>query len=105
MTMFHEILDNPNHREPGLLQSEARRLFPTIVTKSHLEKRAPGDPVPSRGQYVIIGVATYSRDDLQLLDDVEAAHPKWGQTSRVVVFDLMDCKDMEDVRRYVPPFV
>jgi hypothetical protein len=102
--MFHELLDNPNHREPGSLQSEARRLFPSIVKKSHLEQRMARSPVPKRGKYVIIGVATYSPDDLRLLDEVEAAYRQWQKKSKIVVFDLMECKDMCDVREYVPPF-
>jgi hypothetical protein len=104
MTMFHELLDNPNRCEPGPLQSAARRRFPSIVQKSHLGQRDPGDAIPSSGKYAIIGIATYSPDELRLLDEVETAYPRWGTTSRVAVFDVMECKDMEDVKKHIPAF-
>jgi hypothetical protein len=64
----------------------------------------PGDAVPNSGKYIILGVATYAPDELRLLDEVEATHPQWEKTAKVVVFDIMECKDMVEVRRYVPPF-
>jgi hypothetical protein len=100
--MFHELLENPKRLEPGPLQSDARRLFPAIVQRSHLEQHVPGSAVPTTGKYVIIGVATYSPDELRLLDDLEAAHARWGGTSKVVVFDVLDCNDMNDMRKHVP---
>jgi hypothetical protein len=105
--MFHELLNNSktNPREPGPLQSDARRQFPLIVKSSHLEQRLPGSPIPSNGKYVIIGVATYSRDELRLLDEIEAAYSQWANTAKVLVFDVMECKDMEDMRSYAPPHV
>ena len=102
--MFHELLDNPKRCEPGPLQSDARRLFPSLLQTSHLEPRLAGSPVPGTGKYAIIGIATYSRDELALLDEVESAYLQWGKTFKVVVFDLMECKDMEDVKKHVPPF-
>ncbi|HLN32455.1 MAG TPA: hypothetical protein VK395_32305 [Gemmataceae bacterium] len=101
--MFHELLDNPKGNEPGPLQSNAHRLFPSVVKKSHFERRLPSDPVPSDGKYIILGIATYSPEELQLLDDVEAAHQHWDKASKVVVFDVMECRDMNDMRGYVPP--
>jgi len=105
--MFHELLNNSksNPREPGPLQSDARSQFPLIVKNSHLEPRLPGSPIPASGKYVIIGVATYSRDELRLLDEVEAAFPQWEKTAKVVVFDVMECKDMDEMRQFAPPHV
>jgi|SRR6516165_2227405 hypothetical protein len=102
--MFHELLDNPQRREPGPLQAFARQLFPSIVKQSHLGQRLPGSIVPDRGTYVILGVASYAPNELRLLDDVEAAHPRWAANVTVVVFDVMQCTDMDEMRRYVPPF-
>jgi len=64
----------------------------------------PSDPVPSAGKYVVLGIATYSPEELQLLDDLEAAHEQWERSSKVVVFDVMACRDMNEMREYVPPF-
>ena len=102
--MFHELLLNPRRLEPGQLQSIARGKFPSIVTQSHLEQHVPGSPVPIHGKFVIIGVATYSPDELRLLDEVEAAYAQWGKT-KVVVFNVLDCNDMNDMRRHVPPLM
>ena len=101
--MFHELLNNPNQREPGPLQADARVLFPSVVKKSHLVERVPG-PLPSSGKFLILGVATYSPAELRLLDEVEAAHARWKNTTTVYVFDMTQCQSMSDVRGYVPPF-
>ena len=34
LTMFHELLDNPNRIEPGPLQAAARKQFPDVVRRS-----------------------------------------------------------------------
>jgi hypothetical protein len=101
--MFYELLNNPSGSEPGHLQADARQRFPFIVRKSHLKERIPG-PIPGAGKYVILGIASYSRDELKLLDEVEASHSNWEQDFKIVVFDVMDCKDMVDITEYAPPF-
>jgi hypothetical protein len=101
--MFHELLHNPNSIEPASLQAAARKQFPDVVLKSHLESFRRGQQPLRSGKYVLIGVAVYSPQDLQLLDAVDAAYPDWRDTATVAVFDLMECKDPRDVlERYVP---
>lgn len=95
--MFHELLANPKHIEPGILQSDARKAFPGVVAASHLQVRKRAVNVPASGIFAIIGVATYSPKDLQLLDDVETGHPHWENRLRVAVFDVADCKDAAEV--------
>jgi hypothetical protein len=101
--MFHELLENPTGREPGPLQANARQLFTSVLERSHLKPRLPGAPVPDEGEYVILGVASYSPDELQLLDEVEAVHHQWAASSKVAVFDLTTCKGMTDMKGYLPP--
>lgn len=103
--MFHELLENTQRLEPGILQADVRKRFPSTVQKSHLEPHVPGSTVPRSGQYVVIGVATYAPEELRLLDDMEAAFPQWGKTSKVAVFDVLDCKNMDDMRRHLAPFM
>jgi hypothetical protein len=103
--MFRELLDNPTRLEPGPLQRDVRHRFPSIIQKSHLEQHVPGSPIPNSGKYIVIGVASYSRDELRLLDDLDAAYPEWANASRVGVFDVLDCKDMNDMRRHLPIFM
>lgn len=100
--MFRELLDNPSRREPRDLQSEARQQFPGVVKRSHFESRLPGDPIPSIGKYIVIGVATYAPDDLKLLDDVDATYPQWQAQFKIAVFDMLECKSLCDVQNYVP---
>jgi hypothetical protein len=102
--MFYELLDNPQAREPGIVQGNAIVQFPGVVRTSHLKERVAGQPLPS-GDSLIIGVGSYSRDDLKLLDDLEAAHDKWQGTWHAFVFDLTQCKSMTDIQRYAPPLV
>jgi hypothetical protein len=102
--MFHELLDNPNSIEPGPLQAAARKQFPDVVRRSHLDFLKAGQHPPYSGKLVLIGVAIYSPPELQLLDAVDAAYPDWRGIAKVAVFDLMDCKDPRDVlEHYIFP--
>jgi hypothetical protein len=98
--MFHELLENPNKIEPGHLQASARKLFPDVVRKSHLELFTRGQSFPQHGKYVLIGVAVYSPKELQLLDAVDAAYSQWRNISQVAVFDLMEYKDRYDLQMH-----
>ena len=105
--MFQELLENPNHIEPGSLQAAARKQFPDVVRRSHLEYFKAGQHPPYGGKFVLIGVAVYSPKELQLLDAVEAAYPDWRDIAKVAVFDLMECRDpFEVVMHYflTPPY-
>jgi hypothetical protein len=102
--MFKELLDNPSRIEPGPLQKTARQQFPAVVGKSHLKQHTSGSDVPTSGKYTIIGIATYSPLELQLLDDLDATYPQWGSTGMVAVFDLMECSDLGDARKHLPIF-
>lgn len=100
--MFHELLNNPTRREPGPLQIDARKEFQNVIKQSHFEQRLPGAPIPNTGKYIIIGVATYAPDDLKLLDEVDATHAQWRGEFKIAVFDILQCKDKDDVQNYVP---
>lgn len=102
--MFHELLENPTQCEPGPLQSAAQRLFTSVLQQSHFKKRSVGQAIPNHGKYVIIGVASYSQAELRLLDELEANHLRWDDGYEIVVFDMMECKNMADIVQYVPPF-
>jgi hypothetical protein len=101
--MFRELLDNPNRIEPGPLQAAARKQFPDVARKSHLDFLNAGRHPPYSGKYVLIGIAIYSPNELQLLDAVDAAYPDWRGTAKVGVFDLMECKDPREVLRHYFP--
>jgi hypothetical protein len=102
--MFRELLENPNRIEPGPLQAAARKRFPGVVRRSHLDYFCMSQHPPYSGKYILIGVASYSPDELQLLDAVDAAYPAWRGTAKVAVFDLTECKDPRGVlAHYSPP--
>jgi hypothetical protein len=102
--MFRELLDNPNRIEPGPLQAAARKQFPDVVRRSHLEFFKVGQHAPYNGKYALIGIAVYSPKELELLDAIDAAYSDWRGTAKVAVFDLMECKDPRDaLEHYFPP--
>ncbi len=101
--MFHELLDNPNRIEPGPLQAAARKNFPDVVKRSHLELIKTGQYPSNIGKYVLIGVAVYSPKELQLLDSVDVSYPNWRGNATVAVFDLTECKNKSDVLMYYFP--
>jgi len=98
--MFHELLDNPNKIEPGKLQADARKDFPGAVRGSHLKLFRKGHCLPHPGKYVLIGVATYSPEELELLDQVNAAHTDWPSSGTVAVFNLLECQNPCQVLEY-----
>ncbi len=63
-----------------------------------------GDPIPTSNgsKYVIIGVATYAPEELKFLDKVDSSHSNWGMEWTVAVFDVMECKSMSDIPKFVP---
>jgi hypothetical protein len=103
--MFRELLDNPNRIEAGPLQAAARKQFPDVVRRSHLDFLAADQHPRNSGKYVLIGVAVYSPKELELLDAVDTAYVDWRDTAKVAVFDLMECKDPRDVLEhyFAPP--
>jgi hypothetical protein len=87
---------------PGRAQSEAHRNFALSVSGSKLQDRKPEELIPSDGIYVVIGVATYAPPELELLDEVDAAHCGWCSNARVAVFDVLNCQRVTDFDRYIP---
>jgi hypothetical protein len=60
-------------------------------------------PLPPTGTHVILGVATYSQQELNLLDDVNASLSSGnGQTLQVDVFDVLECEQMSDFEKFIP---
>src|SRR5207245_3064669 len=55
------------------------------------------------GKRFIIGIATYSADELGLLDQLEQAFDDGkSEIPDVEVFDVLDCEKMSDFERYIP---
>ena len=102
MNTFADLLTAQPPFDPADLQSRAQQSFPSRVAQSHLSMRKPCNPIPSTGVFIVIGVASYSPMELQLLDDVDAAHHNWHNHAQVAVFDVLDCQTTADFERYLP---
>jgi hypothetical protein len=100
--MFAELLVNPLGRQPADVQAEAAGDFARRVRQSRLHLRCPDEPIPA-GTFLILGAASYSPEELQLLDDIDAMHQKWAaDIARIDVFNLLDCHSQQDFRRFLP---
>jgi hypothetical protein len=73
------------------------------VSRSRLKLRSPGKPIPDTGRHFIIGVATYSAPELELLDKVEEQLGRSeAEALDVEVFDVLACKNMSDFAAFIP---
>ena len=101
MTTFHDLFRQPTRAVNGSFPDDRRgELFPNLVERSRkLHLWTPGQPISQRGLRLLIGIATWSGYDLNLLDLVEdAVH----SPVRIDVFDTGSCLTIDDFRRFVP---
>lgn len=55
------------------------------------------------GKLIIIGVASYVAEELQLLDELESSMQSNGQAPHdIEVFDVMKCQQMQDFDAFIP---
>ena len=73
--------------------------FRSIVPLGKLRLWSPGDPVPSEGNRLLIGVATWSPYDMKLLDAVSETRPPH---LLVDVFTVTDFVSPGSFEPYVP---
>lgn len=99
MSKFAELLANPANRSAADIQSDAEREFSNRVSGSRLVARKANGISPS-GRSVILGVASYSPNELQMLDEMDAS----DGIARfdVQVFDVMNCRSHDDFGRFIP---
>jgi len=102
MSTFAELLVNSRGRMPGDVQAEAAREFCCRVRKSRLYLRRPDEPLAS-GTVVVLGVASYSPEELTLLDDIDARYDhRPPDITRVDVFNVLDCHSQQDFQKFLP---
>ena len=103
MSTFSSLLKHRKGDSPKDAQAKARSEFPKKVVQSKLRLRKPGDPLPPRGRHFIVGIASYSADELGLLDQLEdfleTASPG---TTDLEVFDVLSCGQMSDFEKFIP---
>jgi len=86
------------HMLPGDQQQYVISQFSKRVQDSGMKLWEPGDSIQHRGKRFLIGVAEFSREDLELLD----ALFELSDGSQLDVFMLSKCKSQSDIERYVP---
>src|SRR6185369_475497 len=99
MGKFEDLLRLHNRLPPGEQQLLAREQFPAVVASSRMSMWAPGEPLPASGSRVLIGVATYSLYDLDLLDALDSQ--LFGDDA-VELFEVSSCSSHEEFDRFIP---
>jgi hypothetical protein len=103
MSPFSSLLKYRKGKPPADAQAKAHEEFAGKVSQSRLKLRSPDKAIPDTGRHFIIGVATYSIPELELLDNLEdSLGTAVREVSDVQVFDVLDCKTMTDFGRFIP---
>lgn len=87
VTTFAELLAPDPSLTPAEDQGRASNMLPISVSRSHLHWLASPEPPNGAGEKLVVGVATWSRYDFALLDELNvfaASHPGF----QVCVFDV-----------------
>lgn len=88
---------------PGMQQRIACERFHAAAARSLMPFWRLGETFPIKGTHVLLGVATYSLEDLRLLDVLESKlSNQAGRRETIHLFDVSACSEMEDFERYLP---
>jgi len=93
VTTFRDLLRPAGNESATEGQAHARRLLPARVATSSLRWLRPGVGANGTGSRWVIGVASWSARDLELLDEIASNPPN----APVYVFDAADMDDFESV--------
>jgi hypothetical protein len=107
MTTFADLPRSPLLPAPdgaflGEWQKQLDALFPPVVAASPLRLGTPGEAIQAAGRRLLIGVATWSQSDLQLLDTVADALLAGRLTIIAEVFNVADCRAPADFEYSIP---
>jgi hypothetical protein len=106
MSRFLDLMDQTPPipgKGPGHFDfSNPDRLFPAVVGESPFRLWKPGDPIARQGTRILIGVATWSGYDMQLLDMLEEALSRAKDAPLVEVFNAGILTSAEAFEDYIP---
>jgi len=104
MNRFFDLIAAPASFSPEKgFRSDADRLFPEIVRRSHFHWWNPGDAIQATGMRILIGVATWSGYDLKLLDAVnDVLQSKLPSPIQVDVMNVGLVPDSTELHRCFP---
>jgi hypothetical protein len=83
------------------------RMLPSFVAASPFRLWKLGDPIPRRGVFSLVGVATWSGYDMQLLDTLQELATAMPDHPVIGIFNAGILTSQEAIQEYVPdaPFV
>jgi hypothetical protein len=99
---FKDLAKNPDSLDVEKLKLKQIELFPDFVAKSKFSIWKLGDPIPQKGERLLIGVAPgWWAPDLRLLD---ALHEKITEehSEAIQLFDVIKCRTLEDLENHIP---
>jgi hypothetical protein len=100
MNTFHDLFRQPTRRVgSGFLPDRRRELFPGFVERSPKLHLWTNQPVPAQGSFLLLGVATWSGYDMNLLDLIEEAP---DSIVHVEVLDVDSVLSAEELSRLFP---
>jgi hypothetical protein len=101
LDLMHQTPPIPE-KGPGCFDfSNPDRLFPAAVGESPFRLWKPGDPIARQGTRILIGVATWSGYDMQLLDMLEEALSRATDVPLVEVFNAGILTSMDEFYKYI----
>jgi len=102
MKSFVSLLFGPG--DPGAQQRWAEAEFPSRLAGSRFRHWSPSTPPPADRDRILLGVAVWSRYDLELLDRLEVTLTRHKQLPAIYVFDIDQIESIgpEAFEPYVP---
>jgi hypothetical protein len=98
-----KLLEANANLTPAQQQQRAAEQFSAVVAKSHMEMLPPEEVLPAQGAKILIGVASYSIPDLEMLDAIEARLSREPIDDETIhLFDVSALPDSRDFEKYLP---
>ena len=99
MSRFLDLTHRPHDENDPYV---ADRLLPALLRNSPFRLWAPGDPIPQRGVFILLGIATWSGYDTLLLDMLQEAIASRDDHPVVAVFNAGILPSLEAFEAYIP---
>jgi hypothetical protein len=103
MPTFSDLVQPIPGVEPGPRQELADSRFPQLAASHGFRVWRPDDPIPHTGERMLIGVATYSTLEMDLLDRLTPLVASLKPRGCVIeLFNVRDVQSMADFEQFVP---
>ena len=94
---FVDLWENSKHMNPAVQQEWLRQEIPKRLSEGGVRLAQKGAGAPDR---IVVGIAEYAREDLQLLDNASVAASALGVI--LEVFLMTACRSQSEIEEYVP---